>query len=140
MKKNKDRIDRIYSFFNAIRGNNIPSEHESTLAMLKKVIDIHEQSGDEFTENDLYHIMRQVADDFGVNKPFPAEKKFLDVYRTLRGFESVTWTDIIEYGNRKSKFRVPEPLIDEMEKTLLMFFKKFLFQRQKNSHLAWSVW
>lgn len=126
MKRDKDRIDRIYSFFNAIRGNNTPSEYESTLAVLKKVIDIHEQSVDELTENDLYHIMIQVADDFGVNNPFPEEKKFFDVYRTLREFETVTWTDIIEYGDRKSKFRVPEALIDEMEKNFIDGFQEVL--------------
>lgn len=36
MKKDKDRMDRLYSFFNAIRGTNKPSEYESTLAVLKK--------------------------------------------------------------------------------------------------------
>lgn len=126
MKRDKDRIDRIYSFFNAIRGNNTPSEYESTLAVLKKVIDIHEQSVDELTGNDLYHIMRQVADEFGVNNPFPEEKKFFDVYRTLREFETVTWTDIIEYGDKKSKFRVPEALIDEMEKNFIDGFQEVL--------------
>ena len=90
MKKGKDRIDRLYSFFNVIRGTNTPSEYESTLAVLKKVIDIHEQSVDELSENDLYHIMRQVANDFEVNNPFPDINKFLDVYRTLRAFEDVT--------------------------------------------------
>lgn len=28
MKKNDRRIDRVYSFFNAIRGNNTPNEYE----------------------------------------------------------------------------------------------------------------
>ena len=38
MKRDKDRIDRLYSFFNAIRGTNTPSEYENTLAVLKKEI------------------------------------------------------------------------------------------------------
>lgn len=36
MKKNDKRIDRVYSFFNAIRGNNTPNEYQSVLAVLKK--------------------------------------------------------------------------------------------------------
>lgn len=126
MKRYKDRIDRLYSFFNAIRGTSTPSEYESTLAVLKKVIDIHEQSVDELSENDLYNIMRQVVDDFGVINPFPDEKKFFDVYRMLRGFSTVTWTDIIEYGDRRAKFRVPEALVDEMEKNFIDGFQEVL--------------
>lgn len=126
MKRDKDRIDRLYSFFNAIRGANTPNEYESTLAVLKKVIDIHEQSTEELGENELYHIMRQVADDFGVINPFPDEKKFFNVYRTLRGFETVTWADIIEYGDRRAKFRVPEALVDEMEKNFIDGFQEVL--------------
>ena len=98
MKKDNDRIDRLFSFFNALRGTNTPSEYESTLAVLKKTIDIQEQSIDELTDNDLYQIMRQVANDFEVRNPFPDSNKFFDVYRALRGFETVTWADIIEYG------------------------------------------
>lgn len=30
MKKNDKRIDRVYSFFNAIRGNNTPNECQIT--------------------------------------------------------------------------------------------------------------
>ena len=126
MKRDKDRIERLYSFFNAIRGTNTPSEYESTLAVLKKVIDIHEQSVDELSEIDLYHIMRQVAADFEVINPFPDEKKFFGVYRTLRGFETVTWADIIEYGDRRAKFRVPEALVDEMEKNFIDGFQEVL--------------
>lgn len=134
MKKGKDRIDRLYSFFNVIRGTNTPSEYESTLAVLKKVIDIHEQSVDELSENDSYHIMRQVANDFEVNNPFPDINKFLDVYRTLRAFEDVTWTDIIEHGDRWAKFRVPEALVDEMEKHFIDGFQEvFIPEAEKFS-------
>ena len=79
MKKDKDRMDRLYSFFNAIRGTNTPSEYESTLAVLKKVIDIQEQSISELGDDDLYHIMGQVAADFEVINPFPDVNRFLDV-------------------------------------------------------------
>ena len=126
MKKDKDRIDRLYSFFNAIRGTNTPSEYESTLAVLKKVIDIQEQAIDELSDDDLYNIMRQVAADFEVINPFPDKNKFFDVYRTLRGFEAVTWADIIEYGDRRAKFRVPEALVDEMEKNFIDGFQEVL--------------
>ena len=126
MKRDKDRIDRLYSFFNAIRGTNTPSEYENTLAVLKKVIDIHEQAIDELSDDDLYNIMRQVAADFEVINPFPDKNKFFDVYRTLRGFETVTWADIIEYGDRHAKFRVPEALVDEMEKNFIDGFQEVL--------------
>jgi len=126
MSREKDRIDRLYSFFNAIRGNNTPSEYESTLAVLKKVIDIQEQSINELDDDDLYHIMRQAASDFEVKNPFPDANKFIDIYRTLSGFETVTWTDIIEYGDRRAKFRVPEALVDEMEKNFIEGFQEVL--------------
>lgn len=52
--------------------------------------------------------MRQVAIDFGVINQFPDEKKFFDVYRILRGFETVTWatslsmvTDVLSLGFQK---------------------------------------
>ena len=56
---NKDRINRLYSFFDAIRGNNTPSEHEKILAVLKKVTDIQEQSIGKLSDIDLYNIMKR---------------------------------------------------------------------------------
>lgn len=126
MIRNNERIDRLYSYFNAIRGTNTPSEYESVLAVLKKVMDIQEQSINELSEDELYSIMRQVAADFEVLNPFPDKNKFIDVYRTLRGFETVTWADIIEYGDRRAKFRVPEVLVDEMEKNFIDGFQEVL--------------
>ena len=123
---NKDRINRLYSFFDAIRGNNTPSEHEKILAVLKKVTDIQEQSIGKLSDIDLYNIMRQGAQEFEVKNPFPDKNQFLDVYRALRGFEDVTWTDIIEYGDRREKFRVPEALVDEMEKNFIDGFQEVL--------------
>lgn len=116
MEKDNERIERIYSYFNAVRGINTPNEHESTLAVLKKVIDIEKQSVKELGDDELFHIMRRVADDFGVTNPFQDVNKFLNVYRTLGEFEAVTWADIIEYGDRRAKFKVPTALVDEMEK------------------------
>ena len=126
MDRNKERIDRIYSFFNAIRGMNTPDEYESTLAVLKKVMDIQEQRIDKISDEELYDIMRSVADDFGIPNPFNDISKFLDTFKTLRGFETVTWTDIIEYGDRRTKFRVPEALVNEMEKNFIEGFQEVL--------------
>lgn len=126
MNRDDVRIDRLYSFFNAIRGFNSPDEYVSTLAVLKKVMDIQEQSIDEISDSDLYRIMQQVADDFMVPNPFPKMEKFIDIYRTLRGFEDVTWTDIIEYGDRRTMFRIPEALADEMEKNFIEGFQEVL--------------
>ena len=126
MKEDKYRIDRLYSFFNAIRGTDTPSEYESTLAVLKKVIDLQRQSIGELSDDDLYHIMRQAANDFEVKNPFPDANKFLDVYKALSGFDTVTWADIIEYDDRRAKFRVPEALVDEMEKNFIDGFQEVL--------------
>jgi len=126
MEKNQERIDRVYSFFNAIRGTNTPSEYESTLAVLKKVMDIQEKSCDDMDYNKIYNTMLVVAEEFGVKNPFPDKNKFVDVYRTLRGFETVTWTDIIEYGDRRNKFRIPDALVDEMEKNFIDGFQEVL--------------
>lgn len=132
MKSNNGRIDRLYSFFNAIRGNNTPNEYERTLAVLKKTMDLQSAAVDEdfnpceLNDEELYELMRNVADDFGIVNPFPDKERFYDIYRTLKNFEDVTWTDIIEYGDRRSKFRIPEALIDEMEKNFIEGFQEVL--------------
>ncbi len=132
MQGNNRKVDRLYSFFNAIRGNNTPSEYESTLAVLKKTMDLQNAAVDEdfnpckLNDEELYELMRNVADDFGVVNPFPDKERFYDIYRTLKNFEEVTWTDIIEYGDPRSKFRVPEVLIDEMEKNFIEGFQEVL--------------
>lgn len=132
MESKSSRIDRLYSFFNAIRGNNTPTEYESTLAVLKKTMDLQAVAVDEdfnpceLSDEQLYELMRDVADEFGVANPFPDRERFFDVYRTLRNFEEVTWTDIIEYGDRRAKFRVPEALVDEMEKNFIEGFQEVL--------------
>lgn len=132
MKSNNRRIDRLYSFFNAIRGNNTPNEYERTLAVLKKTMDLQNTVVDEdfnpceLNDEELYELMRNVADDFGIVNPFPDKERFYDIYRTLKNFEDVTWTDIIEYGDRGSKFRIPEALIDEMEKNFIEGFQEVL--------------
>lgn len=132
MENKSSRIDRLYSFFNAIRGNYTPTEYESTLAVLKKTMDLQAVAVDEdfnpceLSDEQLYELMRDVADEFGVANPFPDRERFFDVYRTLRNFEEVTWTDIIEYGDRRAKFRVPEALVDEMEKNFIEGFQEVL--------------
>lgn len=132
MKGNNSRIDRLYSFFNAIRGNNTPSEYESALAVLKKTMDLQLMAVDEnfnpheLNDEELYELMRSVADEFGIANPFPDRERFFNIYRTLRNFEDVTWTDILEYGDRRAKFRVPEALIDEMEKNFIEGFQEVL--------------
>ena len=132
MKSNNRRIDRLYSFFNAIRGNNTSNEYERTLAVLKKTMDLQSAAVDEdfnpceLNDEELYELMRNVADDFGIVNPFPDKERFYDIYRTLKNFVDVTWTDIIEYGDRRSKFRIPEALIDEMEKNFIEGFQEVL--------------
>lgn len=132
MESKSSRIDRLYSFFNAIRGNNTPTEYESTLAVLKKTMDLQAVAVDEdfnqceLSDEQLYELMRDVADEFGVANPFPDRERFFDVYRTLRNFEEVTWIDIIEYGDRRAKFRIPEVLVDEMEHNFIEGFQEVL--------------
>ncbi len=132
MRGNKSRIDRLYSFFNAVRGNNTPSEYESVLAVLKKTMDLQLMAVDEnfnpheLNDEELYELMRNVADEFGIANPFSNRERFLDIYRTFRNFEEVTWTDILEYGDRRAKFRVPEALVAEMEKNFIEGFQEVL--------------
>ena len=116
MKKNDKRIDRVYSFFNAIRGNNTPNEYQSVLAVLKKVMVLQDCAQNEMDYDELYQLMESVATDFEIPNPFPEKERFVDIYRTLQGFDELSWTDILEYGDDRSKFRVPESVVDEMEK------------------------
>lgn len=126
MSDKNNRIDRLYSFFNAIRGNNTPGEYETTLAVLKKTMDQQAMRTKKMDDDELYELMRCVADEFEVPNPFPDRQKFTDVYRTLSDFEDVTWADIIDYGDRRAKFRVPEALVDEMEKNFIEGFQEVL--------------
>lgn len=126
MKKSDVRVDRIYSFFNAIRGNNTPSEYQCVLAILKKVMVLQACALNEMDYDDLYQLMVGVAEDFEIRNPFPDKERFVDIYRTLQGFEEVTWTDILEYGDSRAKFRVPESVVDEMEKNFIDGFQEVL--------------
>lgn len=116
VKNDNMRIDRVYSFFNAIRGNNTPNEYQRVLAVLKKVMVIQECAQNELDYDELYELMLSVATDFDIPNPFPEKRRFIDIYRTLQGFKELSWTDVLEYGDVKSKFRVPESIVDEMEK------------------------
>ena len=130
--KDMNRVDKLYSYFNAIRGNNTASEYQETLAVLKKTMDLEATAVDEdfksleLSDDELYGLMKSVAGDFGIDNPFPDKDRFLNIYKTLSSFEDVSWEDIIEYGDRKSKFRVPEALIDEMEHNFIEGFQEVL--------------
>lgn len=130
--KDMNRIDKLYSYFNAIRGNNTASEYQETLAVLKKTMDLEATAVDEdfnpieLSDDELYGLMKSVSGDFGIDNPFPDKDRFLNIYKTLSSFEDVSWEDIIEYGDRKSKFRVPEALIDEMEQNFIEGFQEVL--------------
>ena len=73
MNDNNNRIKTIYSYFNTIRGNNTPGEYETTLAVLKKTMDQEYSANREFDDSELYELMRNVADEFGVPNPFTDE-------------------------------------------------------------------
>lgn len=126
MKKENDRLNIIYSYFNAIRGISSPNEYERILAVLKKVMTIQKQEELEMDDEALYCAMERVSEDFGVENPFPDKTKFISAYKALGGLDEVLWTDIIEYGNSKAKFKVPEMLINEMEKNFAEDFREVL--------------
>lgn len=141
MNMNRNRIEKLYAYFNAIRGNNTPSEHQVILAILKKTKEQEQLLGNEISEDAQFEIMRTFADKFGVANPFPDKKEFLDVYRTLRDFDEVTWADILEYGDERGKFRVPEVLVEEMEKVFIDGFQEVLIPEAEKfaGSLEWLV-
>lgn len=130
--KDKNRVNKLYSYFNAVRGNNTASDYEGTLAVLKKTMDLQAAAVDEnfnpcqMNDEGLYELMRSIADDFGIDNPFPDKERFFSIYRTLCSFEDVTWEDIMEYGDRRSKFRVPKVLINVMEQNFIEGFQEVL--------------
>lgn len=130
--RDMNRVDKLYSYFNAIRGNNTVSEYQETLAVLKKTMDLQATAVDEnlkpleLNDDEVYALMKSIAGDFGIDNPFPDKDRFLNIYKTLSSFEDVTWEDILEYGDRKSKFRVPEALIDVMEQNFIEGFQEVL--------------
>ena len=126
------RVDKLYAYFNAIRGNNTVSEYQEILAVLKKTMDLQAAAVDEnfnpceLSDDELYEIMQSVAGNFGIDNPFPDKERCLNIYKTLSSFEDVSWEDIMEYGDRRSKFRVPEALIDVMEENFIEGFQEVL--------------
>ena len=126
------RVDKLYAYFNAIRGNNTVSEYQEILAVLKKTMDLQAAAVNEnfnpceLSDDELYEIMQSVAGNFGIDNPFPDKERFLNIYKTLSSFEDVSWEDIMEYGDRRSKFRVPEALIDVMEENFIEGFQEVL--------------
>ena len=130
--RDMNRVDKLNSYINAIRGNNTVSEYQETLAVLKKTMDLQATAVDEnlkpleLNDDEVYALMKSIAGDFGIDNPFPDKDRFLNIYKTLSSFEDVTWEDILEYGDRKSKFRVPEALIDVMEQNFIDGFQEVL--------------
>lgn len=130
--KDMNRVDKLYSYFNAIRGNNTVNEYQETLAVLKKTMDLQASAVDEnfnpckLGDDELYEVMKSIASDFGIDNPFPDKDRFFNIYKTLSSFEDVSWEDIMEYGDRRSKFRVPEVLIDVMEQSFVDGFQEVL--------------
>ena len=126
------RVDKLYAYFNAIRGNNTVSEYQEILAVLKKTMDLQAAAVDEnfnpceLSDDELYEIMQSVAGNFGIDNPFPDKEHFLNIYKTLSSFEDVSWEDIMEYGDQRSKFRVSEALIDVMEENFIEGFQEVL--------------
>ena len=130
--KDMNRVDKLYSYFNAIRGNNTVNEYQETLAVLKKTMDLQASAVDEnfnpckLSDDELYEVMKSIASDFGIDNPFSDKDRFFNIYKTLNSFEDVSWEDIMEYGDRRSKFRVPEVLIDVMEQNFVDGFQEVL--------------
>lgn len=126
------RVDKLYAYFNAIRGNNTVSEYQEILAVLKKTMDLQAAAVDEnfnpceLSDDELYEIMQSVAGNFGIDNPFPDKERFLNIYKTLSSFEDVSWEDIMECGDQRSKFRVSEALIDVMEENFIEGFQEVL--------------
>ena len=81
MKKNDKRIDRVYSFFNAIRGNNTPNEYQSVLAVLKKLMVLQDCAQNEMDYDELYQLMESVATDFEIPA---ASEGFGEISKSLR--------------------------------------------------------
>ncbi len=132
MKGNNSRNNRVYSLFDAMRGTYESSKYNIILAILKKMTELQTMEVDKGCKNydlndeELYKLMLNVADDFGIDNPFQDKEKFYNIYRIFRDFENVTWTDILEYADSKTKFRVPKALIDEMEKNFIEGFQEVL--------------
>ena len=58
------RVDKLYAYFNAIRGNNTVSEYQEILAVLKKTMDLQAAAVNEnfnpceLSDDELYEIMQ----------------------------------------------------------------------------------
>ena len=81
---------KYQSVFSCIEKSNGPSG-----TVLKTKMDYDE----------LYQLMESVATDFEIPNPFPEKERFVDIYRTLQRFDELSWTDILEYGDDRSKFK-----------------------------------
>ncbi|MCD8158786.1 MAG: restriction endonuclease subunit S [Clostridiales bacterium] len=126
MNEDKKRINGLFAYFDAIRGNITYSEYLVTLSILKKTAEQESIMGGALSEDKEFEVMRNSADLFESANPFPDKGKFLEAYRAFQNFEEITWADILEYGNANSKFRVPQALVEVMENSFIDGFSEVL--------------
>lgn len=111
---NQNRIDTVWSLYNAVRGVTTSDKAVEAIAVLKKLSEIYEGELQIQDREKLYNTMRDIVDDWRIMNPFQDEEKFSTICSAFD--PEITWEDILNLYYPQKMFRVPKALINEMEK------------------------
>lgn len=111
----KNRIEKIWKRYNALRGYTSQTELPIALFLIKKVKEEFQDSNKRTTEQKLYESMLSIADGFGMKNPYANSKEFYTSYLALED-EEIDLEATIASADIKEMFYVPTVVVDEFEK------------------------
>ena len=111
---NQNRIDTVWSLYNAVRGVTTSDKAVEAIAFLKKLSEIYEGQLRAQDREKVYNTMRDIVDRWGIMNPFQDEEKFSTLCAAFD--PEITWEDILNLYDPQKMFRAPKVLIDEMAK------------------------
>lgn len=111
----KNRIEKIWKRYNALRGYTSQTELPIALFLIKKVKEEIQGSSKRITEQKLYETMLSIADKFGMKNPYANSKEFYTSYIALEE-EEIDLEATIASADIKEMFYIPKVVVDEFEK------------------------
>lgn len=109
---NQNRIDTVWSLYNAVRGVTTSDKAVEAIAVLKKLSEIYEGQLQAQDREKVYNTMRDIVDGWGIMNPFQDEEKFSTLCAAFD--PEITWEDILNLYDPQKMFRAPKALIDDM--------------------------
>ena len=99
---NQNKIDTVWSLYNAVRGVTTSDKAVEAIAVLKKLSEIYEGQLQIKDREKLYNTMRDIVDDWGIVNPFQDEEKFFIVCSAFD--PEITWEEILNLYDPQKMF------------------------------------